>query len=391
SLKQIYEQEVKRHTTAASISYRTFADWHAAGSKYIAIACGGSIYALVIPLQRFNHDQFYYSSRHYSPPLSDIEEDEIEHIIIKTPYDPLAPENMHFKAPRDRAENDIWSAAERSRAKAGERVRSIDGLRKKVCPTCMAIRLSLLLLQLADLYHKGVKKSPDSYLVIPMDIIPNHHLELRNKDDSLMAFVSTGLPSHIRSALEVNLLAALGKQDLLEEADTQLHGCQSFQAMHLSWYNRHCTRGYEAPKDVQPWLLEKEGKRTNHGQMIPYISQDLQQHQRIYETISRIETYLKEDFEMLMEIASVLPGNCFSPAAPFISLVININVRTKAHRDSSDRHLCLVIPVGHFEGGALCLLENGLVLELRSGDVALFRSSEVTHFNLDYRGARASL
>ena len=31
------------------------------------------------------------------------------------------------------------------------------------------------------------------------------------------------------------------------------------------------------------------------------------------------------------------------------------------------------------------------MLELRSGDVALFRSSEVTHFNLDYKGLRASL
>jgi hypothetical protein len=104
-----------------------------------------------------------------------------------------------------------------------------------------------------------------------------------------------------------------------------------------------------------------------------------------------METYLQEEFEMLMEIASVLPGNCTSPIAPFVSLVININVSTKAHRDSLDHHLCLVIPIGYFEGGALCLLENGLVLELRSGDIALFRSSEVTHFNLDYCGTRASL
>jgi hypothetical protein len=288
-----------------------------------------------IPLQKFNHDEFYYSSRPYSPPLSDVEENEIEHIVIETSYDPLAPENTRFKAPRNKGENDVWSAAERSRAEAGERVRSINGLRKKVCITCMVGRLSLLSLQLADLYCKGVKKSPNSYLVLPMEIIPkcvmsisaivvrhklmsvnrSHHLELRNKDGSLMAFVSTGLPSHIRSALEVNLLAALEKQDLLAETDTRSHGSpsQSFQAMHLSWYNRHCTKvshiwllppsairalviyqGHEAPKDVQPWLLEKEGKRTNHGQVIPYISLDLQQHQRIYGTISRVYADLFE-------------------------------------------------------------------------------------------------
>ncbi|KAG1739163.1 uncharacterized protein EDB91DRAFT_1237596 [Suillus paluster] len=199
--------------------------------------------------------------------------------------------------------------------------------------------------------------------------------------------------------LKVNLLSALERPELLEDVDTQSPGCQHFQAMHLSWYNRHCTSGNEAPKEVQPWLLEKEGMRTNHQQVILYISKDLREHQRIYSTISRVyaelfewvrklmENFLQDEFEMLMEVASILPGNHCPPFAPFISLVININVRTKAHRDGQDRHFCLVIPIGHFQGGALCLLENGLVLELRSGDVALFRSSEVTHFNLDYKGS----
>ncbi|KAG2335730.1 hypothetical protein BDR05DRAFT_953861 [Suillus weaverae] len=422
-LKGIHAREIEGRPLCG-VSYRTFLDWHSVGSKFIAIASGGSIYALVliaglglrvsiasmvgpthlhladmlrsppkgslqrqlitdyiaptiarmrstfpltiasmfsrvlierytvsknvdctdlsasdrffdaiiqnlqvwrvciapvgdltrVPVQSLNHKEFYGSSRPYSPPLSDVEEDEIEHIIIKTSYDPLSPKNKHFKAPRDRDANTKWTAVQRLCAESGERVSSIDALRKK----------------LAAMYKAGVKKSPESYLRIPMSIIPNHHLELRNKDGSLMAFVSTGLPSHIRSSLE----------------------------------------GHDAPSDVQPWLLEKDSMRTNHGQM---------------------ETYLQEEFEMLMEVASVLPGNCMTPVAPFISLVININVSTKAHRDSFDRHLCLVIPIGHFEGGALCLLENGLVLELRPGDIALFRSSEVTHFNLDYWGTRASL
>ena len=127
------------------------------------------------------------------------------------------------------------------------------------------------------------------------------------------------------------------------------------------------SQGIEAPIDVQPWLLEKEGMCTNHGQIIPYISKDLQDHQQIYGTIARVyadlfewvrqmvctsilgtcasralhclsqmETYLQEEFELLMEVASVLPSNCSSPVAPFISLVVNVNVRTKAHRDSLD-------------------------------------------------------
>src|ERR1700710_1511641 len=91
------------------------------------------------------------------------------------------------------------------------------------------------------------KLYPSEYLsgamLYELDVwIASHHLELRNDDGSLMAFVSTGLPSHIRSSLEVNLLAALESPDLLSEVDTQLPGDPPFQAMHLSWYNRHCTK-----------------------------------------------------------------------------------------------------------------------------------------------------
>src|ERR1700709_2388271 len=107
--------------------------------------------------------------------------------------------------------------------------------------------------------------------------------------------------------------------------------------------------------------------------------------------LRKMVDHLLNDFAMLMEVVSVLPGNPVPPVIPFISLVVNINVLNKSDWDRHDRHLCMVIPVGHFEGGALCLLENGLVLELRNGDIALFRSSEGTHFNLDYQGERASL
>ncbi|KAJ8589434.1 hypothetical protein M405DRAFT_717023, partial [Rhizopogon salebrosus TDB-379] len=449
SLKGVYEDEFRNCPTETHITYCTFLEWHASSSKFIAIACGGSVYALVLiadlglrvsilsmvgtthlhladmlrsppkdspesklilecivltiarmhilhplsmatmfnshalierflvsknidcmdlsaldqffgliiqnsfmplarscciwracivsmprgicrfPLQKINHDELQGASCPYSLPLSDVDEDVIQHIVIKTLYDPLSPENKRFKLLCDKAKNTIWSASERSRAEAGERVKSIEDLRNK----------------LTKLYRKGVKKSADAYLHISMQIIPNHHLELRNRDGSLMAFVSTGLPSHIRSLLEVNLLATFKNADLLGEMNTRVPGArgQPFQAMHLSWYNRHCTLGHDAPTEVQPWLLEKEGMRTNHGQVIPYISRDLQQHRRIYDTISRVyaelfewvrglmENYLQEEFETLMEVVSVLPGNAVPPVIPFISLVVKINVITKAH------------------------------------------------------------
>ncbi|KAJ8580065.1 hypothetical protein M405DRAFT_891923 [Rhizopogon salebrosus TDB-379] len=296
------------------------------------------------PLQKINYDELQGASRPYSPPLSDVNEDVILHIVIKTLYDPLLPENKRFKPPHDKAKNTIWSASERSRAEAGERVKSIE-----------------------DLCNK---------------IIPNHHLELRNRDGSLMAFVSTGLPSHIRSLLEVNLLATFENADLLGEMNTRVLGAGP-RRWGSTFPGHAPVLGHDAPTEVQPWLLEKEGMQTNHGQVIPYISWDLQQHQHIYNTISRVyeelfewvrglmENYLQEEFETLMEVVSVLPGNAVLPLIG--TAMIDIYVWS------------------YLLGGALCLLENGLVLELHNGDIALFKSSEVMHFNLDYQGARASL
>ena len=89
--------------------------------------------------------------------------------------------------------------------------------------------------------------------------------------------------------------------------------------------------------------------------------------------------------------AQQLPGHASSPCYPFAGFVINLNVSTKVHRDAKDHLICLVLPVGNFIGGELCLVEPGLVLPLRSGDMTIFPSQDISHFNLTYQGARASL
>lgn len=76
--------------------------------------------------------------------------------------------------------------------------------------------------------------------------------------------------------------------------------------------------------------------------------------------------------------------------APFLSLILNLNVMTEAHRDMFDKDFCLVLPLGEFAGGALVMFEQGLVLETRCGDFVIFRSADSTHFNLHYEGRRAS-
>lgn len=71
--------------------------------------------------------------------------------------------------------------------------------------------------------------------------------------------------------------------------------------------------------------------------------------------------------------------------------MFNLNAVTKGHRDSGDLDLCLVLPIGKFQGGRLVLKEPGLVVELLQGDFIAFQSAKVTHLNTHYQGMRASM
>jgi hypothetical protein len=89
----------------------------------------------------------------------------------------------------------------------------------------------------------------------------------------------------------------------------------------------------------------------------------------------------------------VLPGDGFSPAYPFSGFVINFNVCTKIHRDLNDKKLCIVMAISddQCEGGDICFLEPGIRLQLICGDMVAFPSAKISHFNMNFRGERASL
>ncbi|EPS94073.1 hypothetical protein FOMPIDRAFT_1079184, partial [Fomitopsis schrenkii] len=168
----------------------------------------------------------------------------------------------------------------------------------------------------------------------------------------------------------------------------------TFEALHFSWYNRHCTTGESAPADVQPMLLRLS--RTNYDQFIPYMSKDVSDHHAVYQAVKTIlrdvfdwvSEKLKEvlplEYDRLDATASVLPDYNVSAVHPFVGLVLNFNIASRAHRDAKDQAICLVLPVGDFIGGDLCLVEPGIVLPLRHGDFGVFPSCDVTHFNLHY-------
>lgn len=102
---------------------------------------------------------------------------------------------------------------------------------------------------------------------------------------------------------------------------------------------------------------------------------------------------LPEEAKLVSAYANALPGGGFSPAYPFGGFVINLNVATKIHRDNLDKSICVVMALSKegLEGGDLCFLEPGIRLPLQNGDMIIFPSAQISHFNLDFKGERASL
>ena len=98
-----------------------------------------------------------------------------------------------------------------------------------------------------------------------------------------------------------------------------------------------------------------------------------------------------QEFDLLESYIQILPGRDCPPFSPFLSIAININVATKAHRDLMYKAVCLVLTIKNARGGGLVLHELGIVVDLKNGGIVIFKSSKITHFNLHYTGFRASI
>ncbi|PPR05289.1 hypothetical protein CVT26_011613 [Gymnopilus dilepis] len=102
---------------------------------------------------------------------------------------------------------------------------------------------------------------------------------------------------------------------------------------------------------------------------------------------------LPKEYEILDIYCDILPADDLSPVYPFTGFVVNFNVTTSIHRDWKDFSLCCVLAISDddCEGGELCFEELGLVMKLKSGDMVLFASSRLSHFNMPYQGERCSI
>ncbi|KAG2740020.1 hypothetical protein P692DRAFT_20658287, partial [Suillus brevipes Sb2] len=224
--------------------------------------------------------------------------------VINTSYDGSQLENRKIPMPQESAADTVWTERERELVANAEEVNNVDSLRSK----------------LESFYVGGVKPA-DSYIFIPNSLVRRNQLELRNSDQSLMAYICGSLPNHLRSSLMTDLILSFGDLNILIDKDTNQGTQGNFQAVHFSWYNRQATRGLNAPTHVQPYMLEKDDIRFNYSQLVPYISSETLKNQALYEAVSAvfadlfdwIKEHLKEnlpaEYEILIEVARELPCN----------------------------------------------------------------------------------
>jgi hypothetical protein len=104
-----------------------------------------------------------------------------------------------------------------------------------------------------------------------------------------------------------------------------------------------------------------------------------------------IKKHLPDLHGKLTVFCDILPLNDKPATHPFPGCAINLQVTTEGHLDSCNETICAIIPFGDFVDGDLVLLESGLMVNLQEGDLFMFPSWRLTHFNMFFKGVRGSI
>src|ERR1700678_454274 len=91
---------------------------------------------------------------------------------------------------------------------------------------------------------------------------------------------------------------------------------------------------------------------------------------------------MEKDFNLLEAYIQILPGNDSPPYSPFLSMAISINVATKAHRDTMDKAVCLVLALTNGTGGGLVLHEPGIVADLKKMEILSYSNPLKLHTSI---------
>ena len=97
------------------------------------------------------------------------------------------------------------------------------------------------------------------------------------------------------------------------------------------------------------------------------------------------------EYIVIKAFVDVLPLNHSPITYPFASMVLNVQASSKAHKDQRDKIYCVTVPFGQYTEGELVFYEPGVVIEAVVGDIIIFPSCNITHFNLEFEGIRCGL
>ncbi|KAJ8695587.1 hypothetical protein PTI98_008177 [Pleurotus ostreatus] len=295
----------------------------------------------------------------------------------------------------DRCKRVANTVKQRSKASRALLVRSLTDLRKK----------------LSSFYSMGKKVHDNEYLYLSFkDIQPdNKPLLIRSKSPDCKGNLVL-LRGTLSEGLKKNLLTKLmGIFGDLSNRIQPINGGEKelkvpFLGLHFDWYNRYSTNGDDAPDDIHPAELSKQGlkRRSTFSLFVPRPSEEMKRFPKAYEALKDnfalafeeirdiLQTLVPKEYNIEKIFAEFLPGDEVSPVFPFSGVVVNLNIQTIEHRDGMDTLMCLVLAIGSFRDGDICLREAGLRLQLRNGDWLVFDSKNITHFNMPYVGERAS-
>jgi len=136
---------------------------------------------------------------------------------------------------------------------------------------------------------------------------------------------------------------------------------------------------------------------------MPYFSEAIKQNPLVYDALSSslsdichhihsvVAQLTPSEYIQIKAFVDVLPLNHSPTTYPFGGMVLNIQASSTAHKDHRDKIYCVTVPFGDYKDGELVLHEPGLVIEANVGDIIIFPSCDVTHFNLDFEGIRCGM
>ncbi|KAJ3822945.1 hypothetical protein F5880DRAFT_1507356 [Lentinula raphanica] len=255
-------------------------------------------------------------------------------------------------------------------------------------------------LQIRDRYDSdsGAIRPKQKWLFLTKEaiggVVIRREVKVVDKQDRTIVTVDSTLPEEHRKCLWNAVAAfcyATGVK-LLNRDTSELDHTPIFQ-------------GKPIPQDFHPLhITRSDGSKVNHCQFFVRASKDLQTFGREFVALSEAIGYILQNIvdkriardpelfgKDLDAMIDIMPLHDFTPVRPFTGLVININSVTAAHKDAGDLGGCLVISLGSYEGGELCLYQPRLAVETRNGDIVSFPSHDYLHFNLHYKGDRCSV